>query len=75
MAEPQTNWKGVFPAVTTQFKPDQSLDLDAMARHIEVLIGSGVQGLVMLGSLGENTALDPEEKREVMRMAVRLGQG
>lgn len=69
------NWKGVFPAVTTQFRKDQSLDLDATARHLEVLIDSGVTGLVMLGSLGENTALEQEEKREVMKMTVRVARG
>ena len=46
-------WQGVFPAVTTQLKKDQSLDLDATARHIEALIESGVTGLIMLGSLGD----------------------
>ena len=50
------NWKGVFPAVTTQMHRDQSLDLEATARHIEALIDAGVQGLVMLGSLGETVA-------------------
>ena len=64
-------WKGVFPAVTTQFKKDQSLDLEATARHIGTLIESGVQGLVMLGSLGENAALEPEEKRRVMEVAIK----
>jgi 4-hydroxy-tetrahydrodipicolinate synthase len=39
-----TRWTGVFPAVTTQFKPDQSLDLVATAKHIDVLIESGVTG-------------------------------
>src|SRR5580765_8712039 len=68
-------WKGVFPAVTTQFKKDQSLDLDATARHLEVLIDSGVSGLIMLGSLGENTALEPGEKRRVMEMAVKTSRG
>lgn len=62
-------WKGVFPAVTTQMHRDQSIDLEATARHIEALIDSGVQGLVMLGSLGENTLLEPEEKRAVIRLA------
>ena len=47
-------WNGVFPAITTQLKRDQSLDLDATARHVEVLIKSGVTGLMFLGSLGEN---------------------
>ena len=69
------DWKGVFPAVTTQFKKDQSLDLDATARHIDALIESGVTGLVMLGSLGENTALEPEEKRRVMELAIQTSAG
>ena len=68
-------WKGVFPAVTTQFTKEQTLDLDATARHLEVLIASGVSGLVMLGSLGENTALEPEEKRRVMEIAVKTSDG
>src|SRR6059036_2392916 len=71
----KSNWKGVFPAVTTQFKQDQTLDLDATARHLEVLIGSGISGLVMLGSLGENTALEPEEKRRVMAAAINTSSG
>src|SRR4051812_40572505 len=68
-------WAGVFPAVTTQFRPDQSLDLDATARHVEVLIDSGITGLVMLGSLGENVALDPKEKRAVMETTIRTARG
>lgn len=68
-------WQGVFPAVTTQLKEDQSLDLEATARHLEVLIDSGVSGLVMLGSLGENQQLRPEEKRRVMTMAIEAAAG
>jgi 4-hydroxy-tetrahydrodipicolinate synthase len=68
-------WRGVFPAVTTQFKKDQSLDLDTTARHLEALIDSGIAGLVMLGSLGENTALDPDEKRRVMELALKISKG
>src|SRR4051812_45817787 len=69
------HWSGVFPAVTTQLKQDQSLDLAATARHLEVLIGSGVSGLVMCGSLGENQTLAPEEKRAVVRTAVETARG
>ncbi len=67
-------WAGVFPAVTTQFRADQSLDLEATARHVEVLIESGIQGLVMLGSLGENVTLDPAEKRSVMETTIRTAR-
>jgi 4-hydroxy-tetrahydrodipicolinate synthase len=69
------NWKGVFPAVTTQLKRDQSLDLEATARHLEVLIASGVNGLILLGSLGENQSLDPAEKRSVLQMAIEVAAG
>lgn len=65
-------WQGVFPAVTTQMKKDQSLDLDATGRHLEVLIDSGVSGIIMLGSLGENQSLDGDEKRQVMAMALEV---
>jgi len=68
-------WTGVFPAVTTQFREDQSLDLEATARHCDVLIESGVAGLIMCGSLGENQALDPTEKRAVVRAAVAAARG
>jgi 4-hydroxy-tetrahydrodipicolinate synthase len=68
-------WRGVFPAVTTQFRKDLELDLEATARHIDVLVESGVTGLIMLGSLGENTALEPEEKRRVLEAAVKAARG
>ncbi len=70
-----TTWKGVFPAVATQFHEDLSLDLDLTAKHVETLIASGVSGLVMLGSLGENAALASEEKKEVVRTAVSVSSG
>ncbi len=68
-------WQGVFPACITHLKRDQSLDLDATARHIEVLLESGVSGLIMLGSLGENQSLDAEEKRRVFERAVKTVRG
>lgn len=71
----KTTWKGVFPAVTTQLKADQSLDLAATGRHIEMLTKAGVHGLIMLGTVGENTALTAEEKRLVLESAVAAARG
>ncbi len=68
-------WQGVFPAVTTQFREDQSLDLASTARHWERLIATGVQGLIVCGSLGENQTLDPAEKRAVVAESVKLAAG
>lgn len=69
------SWRGVFPALATPMHEDQSLDREALARHIEVLIDSGVSGLILCGSLGENTALSPDEKRAVVRTAVEVTRG
>ncbi len=71
----RVGWRGVFPAVTTQFHQDLSLDLDRTACHLETLIDSGISGLVMLGSLGENASLTREEKREVIRCALTTASG
>ncbi len=68
-------WAGVFPALTTKFRPDGSLDIPAIEKHIAWQIGSGVDGLVVLGSLGENGSLEPEEKIEVVRAAARVAAG
>jgi 4-hydroxy-tetrahydrodipicolinate synthase len=65
------NWRGVFPAVTTQFRADQSLDLSATAAHLEKLLRAGVHGVIMLGTVGENCSLEYQEKLDVLRMAVR----
>jgi dihydrodipicolinate synthase/N-acetylneuraminate lyase len=61
------NWKGVFPAITTQFRADYSLDIDATARHLEIMIQAGIHGVVLLGTVGENTTLEYEEKLTVVR--------
>jgi 4-hydroxy-tetrahydrodipicolinate synthase len=60
------SWRGVFPAVTTQFRPDGALDLASTQRGIDEQIRAGVHGLIMLGSVGENTALEAAEKRQVL---------
>ncbi len=71
----RVDWKGVFPAVTTQFKGDGSLDLPATAQHIDRLIRSGVHGLIMLGTVGENCSLEWPEKFAVIRQAKETARG
>jgi dihydrodipicolinate synthase/N-acetylneuraminate lyase len=68
-------WSGVFPAITTQLKKDESLDLEATARHVDALVKSGVNGIIFLGSLGENQPLRPEEKRLVIEAMVKAVNG
>jgi 4-hydroxy-tetrahydrodipicolinate synthase len=61
--------------VTTQFHKDLSLDLPATQTHLEVLIDSGVTGLVMLGSLGENVTLTRQEKEALLKATIEVSNG
>ena len=71
----QVDWAGVFPAVPTQFKDDLSLDIPATRKHVEALLGEGIHGLIMLGTIGENCSLSLDEKIEVLRMTVDVAGG
>ena len=68
-------WQGVYPAVTTKFKADFSLDLDAMAEHLEFQLDAGVHGIIILGSLGENPVLDMEEKLQLTEFFINRING
>lgn len=71
----ETTWVGVYPAVTTKFKDDFSLDHTAMERHFQVQLDAGVHGLIVCGSLGENAVLTPDEKLEVLQTAKSVSDG
>src|SRR5262245_15289532 len=68
-------WRGVFPAATTQFHDDQSLNLAGTAKHLEQMLRAGVHGMVMLGTVGENCSLEHHEKLDVLKMAVQQVAG
>jgi 1-pyrroline-4-hydroxy-2-carboxylate deaminase len=60
------NWRGVFPAITTPFREDLTVDHEFLARHVDRLIRAGCTGLVPMGSLGESATLEPDEKRAIL---------
>lgn len=68
-------WHGVFPAVMNQFDEDEGLNLAATLRHVECLVREGMDGLIMLGSLGENMTLEREEKRALLDETVKHVRG
>ncbi len=75
MTAPTTLWKGVYPAATTQFAEDHSIDLDATQRMQTALVDDGVDGLILLGTCGENNSLTAQEKRTVLSGAVEALKG
>ena len=58
-----TGWRGVIPAVTTQFNVDLTIDFEGTRRVQDALVNDGVHGLIVMGTCGENNSLDPDEKR------------
>ncbi|HZF96123.1 MAG TPA: dihydrodipicolinate synthase family protein [Allosphingosinicella sp.] len=62
-------WHGVYPAATTQFTDDLSVDLTATVHVQRALVDDGVDGLILLGTCGENNSLEPEEKRAILAAA------
>lgn len=68
-------WQGIFPAITTKFHADESIDAEETARHIEFQIRNGIHGLVTCGSLGEASTLTLEEKLQVADIALKACKG
>ncbi|UAK23454.1 dihydrodipicolinate synthase family protein [Sphingomonas nostoxanthinifaciens] len=75
MTSTKTLWTGVYPAATTQFAEDLSIDYAATQNVQSALIDDGVDGLIILGTCGENNSLEPDEKRKVLAGAVEASSG
>ncbi|RLS80064.1 MAG: dihydrodipicolinate synthase family protein [Planctomycetota bacterium] len=69
------DWRGVYAAATTEFHADEALDVAATKKHFERLIDGGIHGLVVMGTVGEGTSLDADEKREVLRAGIEASRG
>ena len=69
------NWQGVFPAITTPFREDLSLDLEFLPGHLDAMLRAGCKGFVPLGSLGESATLTFDEKAAVLAACRRALAG
>ncbi len=60
----------ITPAITA-FDENRQLDKDALVNLYDHLIGGGVDGILILGSIGEFFSIPLEDKKELIRLAVR----
>ncbi|SFP95333.1 dihydrodipicolinate synthase family protein [Tranquillimonas alkanivorans] len=67
--------KGVFAITPTPFKPDGALDLASLRPMTEWYLERKVDGLTILGILGEAQKLLPEESEAVVREIVAAAAG
>ncbi len=63
----QVAWEGVYPALTTQFNADESLDIPGFLKNIDAQISAGVDGLIIGGSLGESSTITHGERMELLQ--------
>ncbi|MFC4405390.1 4-hydroxy-tetrahydrodipicolinate synthase [Haloarchaeobius iranensis] len=57
---------GVYPAITTPFHDDGSIDYDTLRANVERLETAGVDGIVPVGSTGESATLSHDEHVDVV---------
>ena len=68
----RADWNGVFPAITTPFKADDSIDIELFGRHIAWMADRGCNAFVTPGSLGEGGLVSLDEKRALWTRAVEV---
>lgn len=66
---------GVHTIMPTPFEDDGALDLASLERLTDFLIGLGVDGLVVLGVLGEAPKLSQAEQEQVIATTVAAAAG
>ncbi len=68
-------WKGVFPALTTKFTKDDQLDLPLFEKNLAFQLASGVEGIILGGTLGEASVLTTQEKEVLVKFAIEKVKG
>lgn len=69
------NFSGVFPILATPFHADGALDLDSLRRLVDFMAGLGVEGVTVLGVLGESNRMLDGEREAIVRAAVSAAAG
>lgn len=69
------NFTGVIPILVTSFRDDESFDDESMINLVKFMKSIGVDGITVLGVLGEANRLSDREREEVLRSAVEAAEG
>ena len=65
-----TDFRGVYPAITTPFREDDRTDVDCLRENARRLEDAGVSGLVPVGTTGESATLTHDEHVHVVETVV-----
>ena len=64
------NWNGVYPALTTKFYVDGTIDYETFLHNVDAQLEAGVDGIILGGTLGESSVLTIAEKQELTRRTI-----
>jgi len=65
-------FEGIIPILATPFHDDESLDLESWQRLLEFMMGLRVDGVTILGVLGESNRLNDHEREALIQSAVTI---
>jgi len=63
-------WTGVYPALTTKFTAQDTLDYALFEKNLKFQLECGVDGVILGGSLGEASVLSNEEKFDLVKFTI-----
>lgn len=68
-------FRGVYSAIVTPFKEDESLDENALRKQVEYVIENGVHAIMATGGTGEFPHLSREERKDATSIIVEQAAG
>jgi dihydrodipicolinate synthase/N-acetylneuraminate lyase len=71
----KADFKGILPAITTKMTAAQEVDFDGVRADVEFQIESGVDAIIVCGSLGEASTLLRDEKLAIAHAAIAQSHG
>jgi 4-hydroxy-tetrahydrodipicolinate synthase len=67
--------RGVWNIVPTPFRDDSTLDEESIGSLVDFVIGTGVDGMTVLGVMGEVGRLSDDERRRVIERTIERAAG
>jgi 4-hydroxy-tetrahydrodipicolinate synthase len=59
----------------TPFTPDGAIDVPAVGRIVELLVGNRIGGIFPLGTTGEAASIHPDEKQKMVEATIKANNG
>jgi 4-hydroxy-tetrahydrodipicolinate synthase len=75
LAERIDQLQGVWNIVPTPFLPDEELDLQSLRTLTDFVVGSGVDGMTILGVLGEGAKVSDRERSAIVEVTLAQTNG